>query len=414
MSPAFIWPYQVHQFRHCFIKRIVLQIYPNCLLQSLNLGNSQFPSPIGSYTSSISKKVYWSHFTLQSRHTELAEEFNSFAIGIFFRRRSERSLPPHQIEELRIILGYQWPNLYYWIKEDLVVHTPSRGSSATGVTASGTTTPVDLSSEEEVEELHKIPLPPDPLPDIPGLLSVSNINWRTEELHQRIEAHNQSLREQPSTPCQHLAALLTHIRSRVNLDELAFTEGNITYHQLRRIDQSSNPHLYTEASLQEDAAYEPPCYQDDQDKGEVEEEVEEEEQEPLPILLLLRIQLATPHSEYNSQGSSLERLRESLDEHCGMLIETTFWLPESPESDWFQVQKQKHKANHLVHKTFFQSLHVPGRKTRQKTGLHSLMDVQTWGHRSSIFSFFWQYSTLHWTFTFFIILSQFDSFSLVK
>ena len=221
-------------------------------------------------------------------------------------------------------MGYQWPNLYYQIEEDLIVHTPSRGSSATGVTASGTTTPVDLSSEEEVEELHKIPLSPDPLPEIPRLPSVSDINRRTEELHQRIEAHNQSLREQPSTPCQHLAALLTRIRSRVNLDELAFTEGNITYHQLQRIDQSSNPHLYTEASLQEDAAYEPPCYQDDQDKGEVEEEVEEEEQEPLPILLLLRIQLATLHSEYNSQGSSLERLRESLDEHCGMLIETTF------------------------------------------------------------------------------------------
>ena len=175
-------------------------------------------------------------------------------------------------------MGYQWPNLYYQIEEDLIVHTPSRNSSATGVTASGTTTPVDLSSEEEVKELHKIPLPPDPLPEIPGLLSVSDINRRTKELHQQIEAHNQSLREQPSTPCQCLAALLTRIRSGVNLDELTFAEGNITYRQLRRIDQSSNPHLYTEASLQEDAAYKPPCYQDDQEEGEVEEEAEEEEQ----------------------------------------------------------------------------------------------------------------------------------------
>ena len=77
-------------------------------------------------------------------------------------------------------MGYQWPNLYYQIEEDLIVRTLSRGSSATGATASGTTTPVDLSSEEE--ELHKIPLPPDPLPKIPGLPSVSNINRRTEEL----------------------------------------------------------------------------------------------------------------------------------------------------------------------------------------------------------------------------------------
>ena len=83
------------------------------------------------------------------------------------------------IEELRIVLGYQWPNLYYQIDKDLVVCTPSRGSSATGVTASGTTTPVDPSSEEE---LHKIPLPPDPLREIPGLPSVSDINQRTEEL----------------------------------------------------------------------------------------------------------------------------------------------------------------------------------------------------------------------------------------
>ena len=114
-----------------------------------------------------------------------AEEFNSFAVGIFFRRRSERSLPPHLIEESRIVLGYQWPNLYYQIEEDLIVHTLSRGSSVTGVTTSGTTTPVDLPSEEEEEEkLHEIPLPPDPLPKIPGLPSISDINHRTAELRQ--------------------------------------------------------------------------------------------------------------------------------------------------------------------------------------------------------------------------------------
>ena len=129
----------------------------------------------------------------------MAEEFNSFAIRIFFRQRTERSLPPHLIEELRIVLGYQWPNLYYQIEEDLIVHTPSRGSSATGETASGTTTPVDPLSEEE-QQLHKIPLPPDPLPELPGLLSVSDINCRTAELHHQIEVHNQSLWEQPSTP----------------------------------------------------------------------------------------------------------------------------------------------------------------------------------------------------------------------
>ena len=67
---------------------------------------------------------------------------------------------------------------------------------------------------------------------IEGLPSVSDINQRTEELRNRIEAHNQSLREQPSTPRQRLAALLTRIWSGVNLDELAFEEGNIMYRQL--------------------------------------------------------------------------------------------------------------------------------------------------------------------------------------
>ena len=186
------------------------------------------------------------HITISAHRT--AEEFNSFAVGIFLRRRSERSLPPHQIKESRIVLGYQWPNLYYQIGEDLIVRTPSRGSSTTGVTASGTTTPVDLLSEEE-EQLHEIPFPPDPLPEIEGLPSVSDINRRTEELRQQIEAHNRSLQEQPQTPRQRLAVLLTHIRSRINLDEQAFSEGNITYRQLWRIDQQSNPHLYTEASL---------------------------------------------------------------------------------------------------------------------------------------------------------------------
>ena len=127
-------------------------------------------------------------------------------------------------------MGYQWPNLYYRIEVDLIVCTPSRSSSITGVRTSGTTTPVDPPSEEvEEEQLHEIPLPPDPLPEIEGLPPVSEINHQTEELRQRIEAHNQSLREQPLTPRQRLAALLARIRSGVNLDEVAFSEGNITY-----------------------------------------------------------------------------------------------------------------------------------------------------------------------------------------
>ena len=150
------------------------------------------------------------------------------------------------------------------------------------------------------------------------------------------------------------------------------------------------------------------------DEEEAEEEAEVEEQQPLPVLLQPRIQSATPHSEHNSPESSLGRLRESLDEHCGTLTEMTFHLPESPESDWFRDQKQEHEKYNIVFKMIIQRYLVPGEKTRQKTGSRSLMDVQTWGLRSSIFSYFWQYSTSRWTFTFFVTLSWFDSFKHCK
>ena len=60
---------------------------------------------------------------------------------------------------------YLWPNLYFQIKEDLIVRTPSRGSIVTGVTTSGTTTLVDPPTPPE--ELHEVPLPPALLPKLP-------------------------------------------------------------------------------------------------------------------------------------------------------------------------------------------------------------------------------------------------------
>ena len=135
------------------------------------------------------------------------------------------------------------------------------------------------------------------------------------------------------TPQQHLEALLAHIRSRENLDKVAFTEGNITYHQFWRIDQSSNPHLYTKVSLLEDADYQPPCFQDDQSEGEEEEEGELKEECPLPIPDPSGTHSVIPHSEHNSPEQSLERSRELLDKHLGTIIEAMFQLPESPEPD---------------------------------------------------------------------------------
>ena len=125
---------------------------------------------------------------------------------------------------------YLWPNLFYHIEEDLIVCTPSRGSIVTGVTTSGTTTPVNPPSPSK--ELHEVPLPPDPLPELPGLPEISEFNRRVTAVRQRVQAYNQELREGPLTPQQHLAALLARIQSGVNLDEVAFAEGNITYRQL--------------------------------------------------------------------------------------------------------------------------------------------------------------------------------------
>ena len=133
--------------------------------------------------------------------------------------------------------------------------------------------------------------------------------------------------------------LLTRVRSGENLDEPAFGEGTLTYRQLRRIDQQRNPHLYTEASLLEDADYQSPHYQgnpsedEEEEEGEIEAEEEQVEEHPLPIPEPQGIHSRIPRSEHNSPGSSEERLSESLDEHLGTIIETTFQLPELPESD---------------------------------------------------------------------------------
>ena len=211
-----------------------------------------------------------------------SEEFNSFTIGIVFRRRTERSVPPSFIEESRITFGYLWPNLYYGIKEDLIVRTPSRGSIVTGVTTSGTTTPVDPTTPPE--ELHEVPLPPDPLPKIEGIPGISEFNRRVTDLWRRVEAFNHEIGAGPSNPPppppqpqlsliarERIGTLLACIRSGENLDEPAFGEGTLTYRQLRRIDQQHNPQLYTEASLLEDADYQPPHYQGNQSEEEEED-----------------------------------------------------------------------------------------------------------------------------------------------
>ena len=155
----------------------------------------------------------------------------------------------------------------------MITCTPSEGSSH-----EGSLTPVD----PETPELHKVQLPPSPIPEIPELPGIAEFNRRTEALRQRVEDHNRWIRELPLTPEARLDTILERIRSRVNLDELAFSEGNLTYQQLRRIDQLTNPQFYSEVSLLEDADYQPPRVEDPEPLGE-KEEVEEEEEHPLQI-----------------------------------------------------------------------------------------------------------------------------------
>ena len=273
-----------------------------------------------------------SHITI-SAHREV-EEFNSFTLEIVFRWRSEGSLPPHLIEEVRIVFGYLWPNLYYHIEEDLIVCTPSRGSSVTGETSTGTTTPVDPQSPPQ--ELHEVPLPPPTLLELLELPGISNFNRKTEALCQRVKAHNRRLRDLPLMPEGCLEALLARVWSRGNLDRVAFQEGHITYCQLWRIDQGANPHLYTKVSLQADADYQPPCFQDTSNQRAEEKEIEGEKEHPMPIPDPSGTHSEIPHLEHSFRERSSTSSRDLLDEHLGTIIEEMFWLPES---DWFQKLK---------------------------------------------------------------------------
>ena len=201
----------------------------------------------------------------------------------------------------------------------MIVCTPSEGSSNTG-----SITLVD----PKTPELHKVQLPPLPIPEIPEIPGITEFNRRTEALRQRVKDHNCRIRELPLNPKQRLEDILTRIRTRENLDKLAFMEGNITYRQLQKIDQLTNPQFYSKVSLLEDADYQPPPVEETEPLGE-EEEVEEDEDHPLHILDPSGTHSRILHSMHNSEDLSQERLRESLDEHLGTTLDQVFQFPES-------------------------------------------------------------------------------------
>ena len=65
--------------------------------------------------------------------------YNTFCLEISVTQYS-RILFPHWVEELRIVLGYLWHNHFYQVREEEIIHTPSRVSLSTGVTASENST----------------------------------------------------------------------------------------------------------------------------------------------------------------------------------------------------------------------------------------------------------------------------------
>ena len=156
------------------------------------------------------------------------EEDNSFSRVIYFRRVIKGTLIPQTRESSRIIFGYLWPNPYYQIPETETARTPSRVSLELGEIPTGFSSPA-LSSPEELQE---VPQPPPELPELPGLPRSIEFNRRVADLQQRIEAQNRRTRELGLTAEQWLDTVLTCIQSGINLNEPAFAEGNITFHQL--------------------------------------------------------------------------------------------------------------------------------------------------------------------------------------
>ena len=105
---------------------------------------------------------------------QTAEEHNTFAIKIIFRRRTEGTLFPHLIKNLRIVFGYLWPNPYYQIPEEETAHTLSRVSLATGVTAEEFSTPVN--SPSPPESLYEVMGLPPILPELLELPGITDYN----------------------------------------------------------------------------------------------------------------------------------------------------------------------------------------------------------------------------------------------
>ena len=141
--------------------------------------------------------------------------------------------------------------------EEEICHAPSRVSLATGVTASEF--PTHINSPEpspSPKPLHELELPaPISTENPPPLPGIDDYNRQVAVLQQRVQMYNEQLHQLPITAEQRVDQLLARIRSGINLDELAFREGSITYWNLWNIDRNANPQFYTDLSNTVDNNY---------------------------------------------------------------------------------------------------------------------------------------------------------------
>ena len=218
---------------------------------------------------------------------QTAEIHNTFAIEIIFRWHLN-ILYPHPIKESRIVLGYLWPNSYYQVNQEEIIHVPSSVSLATGVTASDGSTYAEtpsLPSTPEILPQLELPVPPNHFTAglrVPSILPSQSMS----------NSPTQMWRPRPITADFTVEQLLAQIRSRVDLDQPAVTEGNITYQHLQNIDRNPHPEFYTKLSNTVDDNYKQPHHKEIEFQGE-------DKECPLPIPGLLGTHLRIPESEHN-------------------------------------------------------------------------------------------------------------------
>ena len=169
-----------------------------------------------------------------------------------------------------------WPNCYYQVDKEEIIHMPSRVSLATGVTASEDSTYTNTPS---------LPSTPEILPQVELPVPPNHFTLRLQvpsELPSQLRStgFTQMWRPRPIAADLTVEQLLAQIRSGVDLDQPAFTDGNITYQNLQKINRNANPQFYTDTSNTADNNYEPPHNKDSETTGEEEEKAEHH---PLPI-----------------------------------------------------------------------------------------------------------------------------------